>query len=99
MNLISAYLNDFKCPLKEPVKGLVYIIIIILFWVQKSGLRVVCKNSLCPVHSWNWQYLGQNADNNNVFLREAREAQQCLWSQACLNPDPSSTTSWLDELT
>lgn len=43
--------------------------------------------------------LGQTADHNSVFLRDAGEAQQGLWSQACQNSEPSSTTSWPDELT
>lgn len=44
MDIISTHLNDFKCPFKEPSK-----------WTE-AAFRVVCKNSLCPVHSWNWHY-------------------------------------------
>lgn len=84
MNIISTHLNDFKCPFKEPSK-----------WTE-AAFRVVCKNSLCPVHSWNWHYWDRLL---MIIVYSLEKHSRTSGSQACLNPDPSSITSWPDELT
>lgn len=63
--------------------------------MNRSSIEGCLQKQPLPRAFLKLAILGQTADNNSVFLREAGEAQQGLWSQACLNSDPSSTTSWM----
>lgn len=64
--------------------------------MNRSSIQGCLQKQPLPRAFLELALLGQTADDNSVFLREA---QQGLWSQACLNPDPISITSWPDELT